>query len=82
MWSRLFCLPVALLASERAWAQDLVAQFYHGKQITIIVGSSAGGGSISMPGCYRATCPWSSRPSKPWNTKRRSEPSITRELCD
>jgi tripartite-type tricarboxylate transporter receptor subunit TctC len=39
-----FCLAVAILASERAWAQDSAAQFYHGKQITIIVGSSAGGG--------------------------------------
>ncbi len=44
MWSRLFCMAAAILASERAWAQDSVAQFYHGKQITIIVGSSAGGG--------------------------------------
>jgi tripartite-type tricarboxylate transporter receptor subunit TctC len=44
MWSRLFSMAVAILASERAWAQDSAAQFYHGKQITIIVGSSAGGG--------------------------------------
>ncbi|HEY2185365.1 MAG TPA: hypothetical protein VGH39_10255 [Xanthobacteraceae bacterium] len=30
--------------AERASAQDAVAQFYRGRQITVIVGSSAGGG--------------------------------------
>jgi tripartite-type tricarboxylate transporter receptor subunit TctC len=44
MWSRLFCIAIAILASECACAQDSVGQFYHGKHITIIVGSSAGGG--------------------------------------
>ncbi|MEA2949741.1 MAG: hypothetical protein QOI40_5071 [Alphaproteobacteria bacterium] len=51
-WSRLLLvaavwaatLPAALLLSENARAQDAVAQFYRGKQITLIVGSSAGGG--------------------------------------
>jgi hypothetical protein len=37
-------MAVAILAGERVAAQDSVAQFYHGKQITIIVGSSADGG--------------------------------------
>jgi len=35
---------VAALAGAPAPAQDAVAQFYRGKQITLIVGSSAGGG--------------------------------------
>src|SRR3954462_11325834 len=34
----------ALLGFRSALAQDSVAQFYRGKQITVIVGSSAGGG--------------------------------------
>ena len=34
----------ALLPPSAALAQDAVAQFYKGKQITVIVGSSAGGG--------------------------------------
>ena len=42
---RLACLVVAAaLAHEPASAQDSAAQFYKGKQITVIVGSSAGGG--------------------------------------
>jgi len=32
MWPLLFCMAIAILASERAWAQDSVAQFYHAKQ--------------------------------------------------
>jgi tripartite-type tricarboxylate transporter receptor subunit TctC len=47
MWWRLSCVVVisfAALPVERACAQDSVAQFYRGKQITVIVGSSAGGG--------------------------------------
>ena len=32
------------LAAASAWAQESVAQFYKGRQITIIVGASAGGG--------------------------------------
>jgi hypothetical protein len=32
MWSRLFCMALAILASERAMAQDSVAQFYHGRE--------------------------------------------------
>ena len=35
---------IAALAAGRASAQDSAAQFYNGKQITMIVGSSAGGG--------------------------------------
>jgi tripartite-type tricarboxylate transporter receptor subunit TctC len=35
---------VVTLATAPALAQDSVAQFYRGKQITLIVGSSAGGG--------------------------------------
>jgi tripartite-type tricarboxylate transporter receptor subunit TctC len=35
---------VVVLAAAPAYAQDAVAQFYRGKQITLIVGSSAGGG--------------------------------------
>src|SRR2546428_7921636 len=42
---RLACVVVAAaLAHEPASAQDSAAQFYKGKQITVIVGSSAGGG--------------------------------------
>src|SRR5437016_9498904 len=45
MWWRLACVVVAAaLAHEPASAQDSVAQFFKGKQITMIVGSSAGGG--------------------------------------
>jgi len=45
MWWRLACVVVAAaLAHEPASAQDSAAQFYKGKQITVIVGSSAGGG--------------------------------------
>src|SRR5262249_33974713 len=43
----LLCImAVALIAlpAGRASAQDAVAQFYRGKQISVIVGSSAGGG--------------------------------------
>ena len=34
MWLRLFCMAIAILASERAWAQDSVAQFYHANSVT------------------------------------------------
>ena len=45
MWWRLACVVVAAaLAHEPASARDSAAQFYKGKQITVIVGSSAGGG--------------------------------------
>src|SRR5438552_7345019 len=45
MWWRLACVVVAAaLAHEPASAQDSAAQYYSGKQITVIVGSSAGGG--------------------------------------
>ena len=37
-------VAVATLAAAPAFAQDAVAQFFRGKQITMIVGSSAGGG--------------------------------------
>lgn len=37
-------LPTALLATAPATAQDSVGEFYKGKSITLIVGSSAGGG--------------------------------------
>jgi tripartite-type tricarboxylate transporter receptor subunit TctC len=40
----LTAVVVATLAAAPALAQDAVAQFYRGKQITLIVGSSAGGG--------------------------------------
>jgi tripartite-type tricarboxylate transporter receptor subunit TctC len=40
----LAALVVASMAAGPALAQDAVAQFYRGKQITLIVGSSAGGG--------------------------------------
>jgi tripartite-type tricarboxylate transporter receptor subunit TctC len=35
---------VALLSASPALAQDAVAQFYQGKQIRLVIGSSAGGG--------------------------------------
>ncbi|MDB5596132.1 MAG: efflux transporter protein [Hyphomicrobiales bacterium] len=35
---------VALVLSQSVQAEDLVADFYRGKQVTIVVGSSAGGG--------------------------------------
>src|SRR5215204_5691359 len=45
---RRFLLRLAILAAlttpTTALAQDSIAQFYKGKQITVIVGSSAGGG--------------------------------------
>src|SRR5499433_4182493 len=45
MWHRLACVViVAALAPEPASAQETPAQFYRGKQVTVIVGSSAGGG--------------------------------------
>src|SRR5215813_3563336 len=45
MWWRLaFIVVAAALAHEPASAQDSAAQFYKGRQITVIVGSSAGGG--------------------------------------
>src|SRR5262249_41952839 len=45
MWHRLACVVIiAALAPEPASAQESPAQFYRGKQITVIVGSSAGGG--------------------------------------
>jgi tripartite-type tricarboxylate transporter receptor subunit TctC len=47
MWRRLACVVMVAagaLAPERASAQETPAQFYKGKQITVIVGSSAGGG--------------------------------------
>src|SRR5262245_31478607 len=45
MWHRLACVViVAALAPEPASAQETPAQFYRGRQITVIVGSSAGGG--------------------------------------
>src|SRR5438093_9914895 len=45
MWRCLACVGIiAALAAGPARAQEAVAQFYKGKQITVIVGSSAGGG--------------------------------------
>src|SRR5262249_20864022 len=45
MWRRLAGIAIlAALAAEPARAQEAVAQFYKGKQITVLVGSSAGGG--------------------------------------
>src|SRR5229473_4113612 len=35
---------IAMLPVGRAFAQDSAAQFFKGKQITVVVGSSAGGG--------------------------------------
>src|SRR5215475_7967282 len=45
MWHRLaWVVIIAAFALEPASAQESPAQFYKGKQITVIVGSSAGGG--------------------------------------
>ena len=45
MWRRLvLAVSFAAIAVSHASAQDQVAQFYRAKQITVIVGSSAGGG--------------------------------------
>src|SRR5688500_17863068 len=45
MWRRLFCIILgASLLAPAASAQDSVAQFYRGKQINVVIGSSAGGG--------------------------------------
>ena len=45
MWHRLaWVVIIAAFALEPASAQEPPAQFYKGKQITVIVGSSAGGG--------------------------------------
>ena len=45
MWGRLACaVIVAAVSVDGAPAQEAVSQFYRGKQITVIVGSSAGGG--------------------------------------
>jgi tripartite-type tricarboxylate transporter receptor subunit TctC len=45
MWRRFACIVmVAALAAGRASAQEAVGQFYRGRQITVLVGSSAGGG--------------------------------------
>jgi len=37
-------ISIAALSVERVCAEDMVSQFYRGRQITVIVGSSAGGG--------------------------------------
>src|ERR1700744_2239012 len=39
-----FALLAAMILSSAAQAQDPVADFYHGKRITLQVGSEAGGG--------------------------------------
>jgi len=45
MWRCLACVGIiAALATKPARAQEAVAQFYKGRQITVLVGSSAGGG--------------------------------------
>jgi len=45
MWRCLACVGIiAALAAGPARAQEAVAQFYKGRQITVLVGSSAGGG--------------------------------------
>jgi tripartite-type tricarboxylate transporter receptor subunit TctC len=45
MWRRLvLAVLLAAIAASHALAQDQVAQFYKGRQINVIVGSSAGGG--------------------------------------
>jgi tripartite-type tricarboxylate transporter receptor subunit TctC len=46
MWWRLLCVGVMAVAvrGERVRAQDAVSEFYKGRQITVIVGSTAGGG--------------------------------------
>ena len=40
----LIAVSIVAISGGRADAQDAVAQFYRGKQITVVVGSSAGGG--------------------------------------
>src|SRR5258706_9595051 len=45
MWRCLACVGIiAALATKPARAQEAVAQFYKGRQITVLVGSSAGRG--------------------------------------
>jgi tripartite-type tricarboxylate transporter receptor subunit TctC len=46
IWSRFLTavLALALMPASAAPAQDAVAQFYRGKQINLIIGTSAGGG--------------------------------------
>ena len=45
MWCRLACaVIIGAVSIAGAPAQDSVAQFYKGRQINVIVGSSAGGG--------------------------------------
>jgi tripartite-type tricarboxylate transporter receptor subunit TctC len=45
MWRCFGCIVIiAALAAGEASAQEAVAEFYKGRQITVIVGSSAGGG--------------------------------------
>src|SRR5512132_1690453 len=45
MWRRLvLAVSFAAIAASHGSAQDQVAQFYKGRQINVIVGSSAGGG--------------------------------------
>src|SRR3954470_11281155 len=44
VWRLLFGVWLVLRCAERAAAQDAVAPFYKGKTITIVVGSSPGGG--------------------------------------
>src|SRR5437660_4441431 len=47
MWRRFACVvmvAIVALAAETARAQEAVTQFYKGKQITVLVDSSAGGG--------------------------------------
>jgi tripartite-type tricarboxylate transporter receptor subunit TctC len=47
MWGRLLLVAtvaVATLPAASARSQDSVAQFYRGKQISLVIGSSAGGG--------------------------------------
>ncbi len=43
-WQRMMLVALAALWATSAHAQDSVGQFFRGKQINIIVGSSAGGG--------------------------------------
>jgi tripartite-type tricarboxylate transporter receptor subunit TctC len=43
-WRLVSIVCIAVAAVGRANAQDAVAEFYRGRQITVIVGSSAGGG--------------------------------------
>ena len=45
MWGRLACVvAIAAVSIDSPRAQDAVAEFYKGRQVTIMVGSSAGGG--------------------------------------